>query len=321
LTVFRDPSPKPNQLGSNLNQDQAPRQQFQNSFFSIQTQLGQTNTRIPPSQSTIAGPTNPPFTFFNSQQFSNPSSRPVTFPGQSFTSFSGQQSGGFTSNSFSNSRIPGSAQQAEQPRSIQSVFGSNFPTQQPNTFFNQGPPRFQSRPTPNNAQNLFQGSPQPGSGFNLPTNRQSTSQTQFPEPTFGGFRPIKRSFDVGDDEKELFVEDLAKAGTKRTARKDNGSKSDIGTRRSSHWSGSQNSINNGENKTNAKSKVKGRNSAKKDLSNADVREKMQNLLQNELAKVYFEEFAQENNEVDDNYYYYGDGDYYDDYYYYYEYLD
>lgn len=303
---------------------------FQDHFFSIQTQLGQTNTRIPTEPE--GQPQNTPFTFFNSQQFSPPTSRPVSFPGQQFSSFSGLQKGSL--NGFQSPSTASGVQRPEQPRSIQSVFGSNFqgpfPPQPPppNTFFGQGPARFQSRPTPNAPPSLQSAR----NVFNIPSNvnRQSPPQNQFPQPQFGGFRPIKRSFQLGPNEEEVFVEDLTEAGSSRESRRNQRSKKeggtinkhkDIGTRRSS---GDEQMKKKKITKTShSKLKKSGNGEKNKKLSNSAARTKMQNLLRNELAKVYFEEFAQQDNEVDDFNYYYGDGDYedYDEYYYYYEYLD
>ena len=97
-------------------QQQPPRANFQNTFFAAQTNLGQTQTRIPPSR-----PQQEPFTFFGGQS----SSRPVSFPTQQSASSS---SSPFVN--FNNFRAP------EQPRSLQSVFGGQ-PQPPPNTFFSQ----------------------------------------------------------------------------------------------------------------------------------------------------------------------------------------
>merc|ERR1712038_593860 len=162
------PPPQPNR----------PQQNFQNTFFNVQTQLGQTQTRIPPeseAESRPPPPANQPFTFFGGQfggqsggqfqQSSRPSGGPVSFPGQSsqFQSFSPSPSPGSPSTNqqfvnFNNFRSP------EQPRTLQSVFGSSLP---PNTFFSRDA-RFDRRPSPSQTA--------PGS---TPVQRQSPPQTVF----------------------------------------------------------------------------------------------------------------------------------------------
>ena len=170
-------------------QPSRPQQNFQNTFFNVQTQLGQTQTRIPPQSETESRPpppANQPFTFFGGQfqQSPRPGVGPVSFPGQPFQSFSPSPRPSTNQQqfvNFNNFRSP------EQPRTLQSVFGSSLP---PNTFFNRDA-RFDTRPTP------AQTSP----GFNLgpssSTQRQSRAQSpSFPSPQFGGFRPIKRHLQV-----------------------------------------------------------------------------------------------------------------------------
>lgn len=211
----------------------------------------------------------------------------------------------------------------EQPRSLQSVFGGSSSFQSPfqsNTFFNQGA-RFESRPNPNTPPSGIQTAPgstpvqrrnPPQTVFNLPAGTQRLSQQQqqqnfpgFPQPQFGGFRPIKRHLQVDSDEEEIFAEDLPHHGSRQKKRKNK------------HANG-------GNTGSRSKSHVPSPTSERADLANPQqkllararaqqaARRKMQAALKNELAKVYFEEFAQKDNDVE----YYEDDDYY-----YYEYLD
>ena len=210
----------------------------------------------------------------------------------------------------------------EQPRSLQSVFGGSSSFQSPfqsNTFFNQGA-RFESRPNPNSvppngAQTAPGSTPvqrrnPPQTVFNLPAGTQRLSQQQnfpgFPQPQFGGFRPIKRHLQVDSDEEEIFAEDLPHHGGSRQKK------------------GKNKHANGGNTGSRSKSHVPSPSSERADLASPQqkllararaqqaARRRMQAALKNELAKVYFEEFAQKDNDVE----YYD----YDDYYYY-EYLD
>merc|ERR1711874_456221 len=169
-------------------------------------------------------------------------------------------------------------------------------------FFNQGA-RFESRPNPNSippsgSQTAPGSTPvqrrnPPQTVFNLPAGTQRLSQQQnfpgFPPAQFGGFRPIKRHLQGDSEEEEIYAEDLPHHGSR------------------------------------SKSHVPSPSSERADLASPQqkllararaqqaARRKMQAALKNELAKVYFEEFAQRDNDVE----YYD----YDDDYYYYEYLD
>merc|ERR1711892_132055 len=325
-----------------------PSNKFKDNFFSVQTQLGQTNTRIPPNDSRRP-PKNQPFTFFG-QSFPNqnqrPASGPVSFPGQpsqqGFPAFNprpppparpaavnsnivhdpNSQSSSFLSFNSNNFRQPPVPTGPEKPRSLQSVFGGSSSFQsapfQSNTFFNQGA-RFESRPNPNSlppsgvqtapGSTPVQRQNPPRTVFNLPAGTQRLSQQQnfpgFPQPQFGGFRPIKRHLQVDSDEEEIFAEDLPHHGSRQKKRKNK------------HANG-------GNTGSRSKSHVPSSTSERADLANTQqkllararaqqaARRKMQAALKNELAKVYFEEFAQKDNEVE----YYEDDDYY-----YYEYLD
>merc|ERR1711892_1345701 len=321
---------------------------FQDNFFSIQTQLGQTNTRIPPNNNNNRPIQNQPFTFFG-QSFRNqnqrPPSGPVSFPGQQsqsgFPAFNprpqppaqpsvntnivhdpNSQSSSFLSFNSNNFRQPPVPTGPEKPRSLQSVFGGSSSFQsapfQSNTFFNQGA-LFESRPNPNSlppsgvqtapGSTPVQRQNPPRTVFDLPAGTQRLSQQQnfpgFPQPQFGGFRPIKRHLQVDSDEEEIFAEDLPHHGSRQKKRKNK------------HANG-------GNTGSRSKSHVPSPSSERADLANPQqkllararaqqaARKKMQAALKNELAKVYFEEFAQKDNDVE----YYEDDDYY-----YYEYLD
>jgi len=317
---------------------------LKDNFFSVQTQLGQTNTRIPPNDNRRPTPSQP-FTFFGQSfpsQNQRPSSGPVSFPGQqSQQGFPRQQpppgrpaavntnivhdpnsqSSSFLSFNSNNFRQPPVPTGPEQPRSLQSVFGGSSSFQSPfqsNTFFNQGA-RFESRPNPNSippsgAQTAPGSTPvqrrnPPQTVFNLPAGTQRLSQQQnfpgFPQPQFGGFRPIKRHLQVDSDEEEIFAEDLPHHGSRQKK-------------------GKNKHANGGNTGSRSKSHVPSPSSERADLASPQqkllararaqqaARRRMQAALKNELAKVYFEEFAQKDNDVE----YYD----YDDYYYY-EYLD
>lgn len=191
----------------------------------MQTQLGQTQTRIPPQTRPPANQS--PFTFFNQQQFNGQrqKSGPVSFPTENAgtPSAPGRTLGNVVNNNIvhdpnaqsssffsfnSNSFQRGSPSSPEQPRTIQSVFGSNFqsPFSSGSTFFSgqeraqggvqpQGQ-RFDSRPSPNSGpvgQQLKERPSPPLTVFNLPTsNQRLTREPQggapsFPKPQFGGF--------------------------------------------------------------------------------------------------------------------------------------
>jgi len=232
------------------------------------------------------------------------------------------QSSSFLSFNSNNFRQPPVPTGPEKPRSLQSVFGGSSSFQsapfQSNTFFNQGA-RFESRPNPNSlppsgvqtapGSTPVQRQNPPRTVFNLPAGTQRLSQQQnfpgFPQPQFGGFRPIKRHLQVDSDEEEIFAEDLPHHGSRQKKRKNK------------HANG-------GNTGSRSKSHVPSPSSERADLANPQqkllararaqqaARKKMQAALKNELAKVYFEEFAQKDNDVE----YYEDDDYY-----YYEYLD
>merc|ERR1711881_596997 len=312
---------------------------LKDNFFSIQTQLGQTNTRIPPSDNNRRPTQSQPFTFFGQSfpsQNQRPSSGPVSFPGQqgfprqppparpaavntNIVHDPNSQSSSFLSFNSNNFRQPPAPTGPEQPRSLQSVFGGSSSFQS-NTFFNQGA-RFESRPNPNSippsgSQTAPGSTPvqrrnPPQTVFNLPAGTQRLSQQQqnfpgFPQPQFGGFRPIKRHLQVDSDEEEIFAEDLPHHGGSRQKK------------------GKNKHANGGNTGSRSKSHVPSPSSERAGLANPQqkllararaqqaARRRMQAALKNELARVYFEEFAQKDNDVE----YYD----YDDYYYY-EYLD
>jgi len=157
----------------------------------------------------------------------------------------------------------------------------------------------------------------PQTVFNLGSSqRQSQSQSpNFPPPQFGGFRPIKRHLQVNQD--EIFAEDLQLAQDRSRRHKNKKNKN-------GKKSGPADTI-----KPRNKSEQRKADLAKQKEKQQDresrlhsARHKMQEALNNELAKVYYEEFLQKNNAVD----YYDDDYFYDDelepdyyYYYYYDY--
>ena len=166
-------------------QPNRPTQNFQNTFFKAQTQLGQTQTRIPPQQQQQQ---QQPFTFFGGQFQSGqarPTGGPVSFPGQqSFSPRPPSTNQQFVS--FNNFR-------SEQPRTLQSVFGSSLsPSLPPNTFFSRDA-RFERRPTPSSVP---AGRPRESPPQTFSTNQRQSSSANFPPPQFGGFRPIKRNLHV-----------------------------------------------------------------------------------------------------------------------------
>merc|ERR1719412_218094 len=284
---------------------QPPRANFQNTFFVAQTNLGQTQTRIPPSR-----PQQEPFTFFGGQS----SSRPVSFPTQQSASSS---SSPFVN--FNNFRAP------EQPRSLQSVFGGQ-PQPPPNTFFSQDA-RFDVRPSPAASSQTSPGSVPvqrpgpPATVFKLgpssaatqrllssppsaSQNRQQQNFPTFPQPQFGGFRPIKRHLEVPEDEDEIFFEDI-QASHDRSRRHRN-------KKNKKNHNKSSKSSNSRKHK-----KLDNNRSKPSEPSNLTARQRMQDALKKGLAKVYYEEFLQKSNDV--NYYEDYEDDREDYYYYYYDY--
>ena len=124
-----------------------------NTFFNTQTQLGQPQTRIPPSEVTTTRVQQPPrqqqpFTFFgtNFQSEPRPSSRPISFPVDQPSQISGS---GAPFVNFNNFRAP-----PEQPRALGSVFsGGNSQFQNRNnlnSFTDEA--RFDIRPSPSQSQ-------------------------------------------------------------------------------------------------------------------------------------------------------------------------
>jgi len=229
-SASRPPSPSPVVIPSGPRGPAIPQSPpppgstFQDQFFSVQTQLGQTQTRIPPQTRPPANQS--PFTFFNQQQFNGQrqKSGPVSFPTENAASPTGpgrtlgsvvnnnivhdpnaQSSSFFSFNS--NSFQRGSPSSPEQPRTIQSVFGSSFqsPFSSGSTFFSgqggrpqdsqpQGQ-RFDSRPSPNSSPvgQLKERPSPPLTVFNLPASTQRLTREpqggapSFPKPQFGGF--------------------------------------------------------------------------------------------------------------------------------------
>jgi len=274
-----------------------------NTFFNSQT----SQTRIPPSDvtSTRVQPQPPrqqqPFTFFGTNfqsEQARPSSRPISFPvDQPSQQISGS---GAPFVNFNNFRAP-----PEQPRALGSVFsGGNSQFQNRNnlnSFTDEA--RFDIRPSPSQSQ-ISQSFPvqrpdPPSTVFQLsPSSPSSQPQSQsrqifpsFPQPQFGGFRPIKRHLNVEEGEDELFIEDLV--NEERSKRQGNKQK---------------------KKQKNHRNKQKNKSDYEREtIDVAEARQHMQDALNKGLAKVYYEEFIQKNNYVDYYDYYENYPDYYYDY--------
>jgi len=278
-----------------------------NTFFNTQTKPGQSQTRIPLSEVTTTRVQQPPrqqqpFTFFgtNFQSEPRPSpSRPISFPVDQPSQVSGS---GNPFVNFNNFRAP-----PEQPRAIGSVFsGGNSQTQfqnrnNLNSFTDDA--RFDIRPSPSQSQISpsfpVQRPDPPSTVFQLsPSSSSSQPQSQsrqifpsFPQPQFGGFRPIKRHLNVEEGDDELFIEDLVKE--ERSKRHGNKQKMK---------------------QKNHRNKQRKKSDHERKISDvAEARQHMQDALNKGLAKVYYEEFIQKNNYVDYYDYYENYPDYYYDY--------
>merc|ERR1711879_672964 len=222
-------------------------------------------------------------------------SRPVSFPVDPPGSQQGSVSPSFVN--FNNFRAP-----EERPRSLSGAnSGSQFQNRNNlNTFSDEA--RFDIRPSPTSQSQLVSPSfpaqrPDPPSPvFQLsPSPPRSRSQSRqvfpsFPQPQFGGFRPIKRHLHVEEGKEELFIEDLVNDERSKRQNKQN-------KKHKSHRSNQK-----------KKSDFQGESA---DI--AEARQHMQDALNKGLAKVYYEEFIQKNNYIDYYDYYENYPDYYYDY--------
>merc|ERR1712032_1616950 len=162
--------------------------------------------------------------------------------------------------------------------------------------------RFDIRPSPSQSQISpsfpVQRPDPPSTVFQLGPSSSSQPQSQsrqifpsFPQPQFGGFRPIKRHLNVEEGDDELFIEDLVKE--ERSKRHGNKQK---------------------KKQKNHRSKQKKKSDHERKIFDvAEARQHMQDALNKGLAKVYYEEFIQKNNYVDYYDYYENYPDYYYDY--------